>query len=30
MDNWDDLDVPFDLPEAVNREGGKWILRANA
>jgi len=34
MDNWDDLDVAFDLHfdlhEAVTREGGKRILRASA
>jgi hypothetical protein len=30
IDIWDDLDVAFDLPEAVTREGGKWILRASA
>jgi len=30
IDIWDDLDVAFDLHEAVICEGGKWILRANA
>jgi len=30
IDIWDDLDVAFDLHEAVTREGGKWILRADA
>jgi hypothetical protein len=30
IDNWDDLAVAFDLHEAVTREGGKWMLRANA
>ena len=34
MDNWGNLDVAFDLHfdlhEAVTREGGEWILRADA